>query len=76
MRKEIVHGFWLNFEESFRLTGLRYLRDDLQYQEAKTLFDAARTTGQAYFEDDLDNDYTLTYNRGDNTYTLMPRQRE
>jgi len=76
MRRELIHGFYANFDESLRHTGVRYLRDDLQYQEAKTFFDKARLTGHAYFEDDLDHDYTLAYNRADNTYTLMPRKTE
>lgn len=75
IKKEQIHGFWLISEEELR-DGVRYLRDDLQQGEAKTIFDAARLTGVAEFEDDQDRDWTLIYNRGDNTYTLMRRQRE
>ncbi|MBZ9578639.1 hypothetical protein KJA14_02200 [Patescibacteria group bacterium] len=74
-KKEKIHGFLLKFEEELR-EGVRYLRDDLQYREAKTLFDAARLQGTAEFEDDYDRDWTLTYNRGEGTYTLVRRQRE
>lgn len=73
-KKERVHGFLVEFDEKFR-GGIRYLRDDLQYKEAKTLFDAARLKGKAYFEDDYDRDWTLTYNRGEGAYTLSCRER-
>jgi hypothetical protein len=75
VKKEQVHGFWLVFEEELR-DGVRYLRDDLQYKEAKTIFDAARLDGTAEFEDDQDRDWTLIYNPRDGTYTLIRRQRE
>jgi len=74
-KKERIHGFLLEFDEELK-EGVRYLRDDLQYKEAKTLFDAARLRGDAEFEDDYDRDWTLTYNRGKGTYTLIRRQRE
>lgn len=75
IKKESVHGFRVTFDEELR-EGIRYLSTDLQYKEAKTLFDAARLTGSAEFEDDYDRDWTLIYNRGDATYTLLKRQRE
>jgi hypothetical protein len=75
VKKEQVHGFWLVFEEELR-DGVRYLRDDLQYKEAKTIFDAARLDGTAEFEDDQDRDWSLIYNRQEGTYTLIRRQRE
>lgn len=75
IKREQVHGFWLVFDEDLR-DGVRYLREDLQYNEAKTLFDAARINGTAEFEDDFDRDWTLLYNRADGTYTLIRRQRE
>jgi len=74
IKKETIHGFWVTFEEELR-DGVRYLRDDLQYKEAKTLFDAARLNGSAEFEDDYDRDWSLIYNR-DGTYTLIRRQQE
>jgi len=71
--KERVHNFLLQHEEDMQ-DGVKYLRDDLQDQEAKTIFDAARFNGSAEFEDDYDRDWTLLYNRGDGTYTLIRRQ--
>jgi len=75
VKKEQIHGFWLIYEEELR-DGVRYLRDDLQYGEAKTIFDAARVDGVAEFEDDQDRDWSLIYNRQDGNYTLIRRQRE
>jgi len=75
MAKESVHGFVVQFEEKDR-DGVRYLRDDLQYNEAKTIFDAARIRGNAEFEDDYDRDWTLIHNSDMGNYTLVRRQRE
>ena len=75
IKKEKVYGFLVRFEQDLR-EGIRYLRDDLQKEEAKTLFDAARLRGNAEFEDDEDRDWTLMYIRGDNSYVLTLRQRE
>ncbi|KKQ75990.1 MAG: hypothetical protein US98_C0055G0002 [Parcubacteria group bacterium GW2011_GWC1_38_6] len=75
-RKELIHGFRVVFDEEVLVSAVKYLRYDLQPNEAKTLFDAARLRGNAEFEDDQDRDWTLTYNRGDNTYTLFHRQKE
>jgi hypothetical protein len=74
-KKEEIHGFWVEFEENLR-DGIKYLRDDLQYKEAKTLFDSARLNGWAEFEDDYDRDWSLIYNRDRGTYTLTRRERE
>ena len=75
IKKEKVYGFLVRFEQDLR-EGIRYLRNDLQREEAKTLFDAARLRGSAEFEDDEDRDWTLMYIRGDNSYVLTLRQRE
>lgn len=75
-KKELICGFWVVFDEAALIDGVKYLRYDLQPSEARTLFDAARLRGSAEFEDDQDRDWTITYNRGDNTYTLFRRQRE
>lgn len=74
-KKENIHGFPVIFDEK-DIDGIRYLRDDLQYNEAKTLFDAARFRGEAQFEDDYDRDWTLKYNSSEGTYTLIRRQSE
>ena len=75
IKKEQVYGFWVIFEEEFR-PGINYLENDLQINEAKTIFNAAKQNGFAEFEDDSDRDWTLLYNKNDYTYTLIKRNRE
>lgn len=73
--KTQIHGYRVIYDESTR-AAVEHLRSDLQYKEAKTIFDAARINGSAEFEDDEDRDWTLLYNRGDYSYTLTRRTRE
>lgn len=68
--KTTVHGFSVIYEEKAK-TGIEYLRDDLDYKEARVFFDQARQRGSAPFEDDEDRQYTLFYKAG--TYTLARR---
>jgi len=75
LRKEPVHGFTVIFDKDFR-KGIDYLRDDLQREEAKVIFYSARRNKNAEFEDDHDRDWTLIYNEGEGTYTLIKRERE
>lgn len=75
IKKEQVHGYWVIFEEEFR-NGIDHLENDLQREEAKTIFSAAKLNGSAEFEDDMDRDWTLIYNRQDFNYTLVKRNRE
>ena len=70
MRKERIHGFFVNFDEVLKTTGIYYLQYDLDSRAARTLFEAARNEGEAYFEDDHERKFTLVYNRSDGTYTL------
>lgn len=72
MTRERVHGFLVNFDESLKNTGLYYLQRDLQIEEAKSLFEAARAHGKAYFEDDHERQFTLIY-QSDGTYDLEGR---
>lgn len=65
-----VHGFNVVCEEN-AAEGIRYLRDDLDFNEARVFFDHARTKGFAEFEDDEDRQYTLFYKGG--SYTLAGR---
>ena len=71
--REKVHGFLVNFDEALRHTGFYYLRQDLQFDEARSLFDAARSRGQSHFEDDHERQFTLVYNRSDGTYDIERR---
>ena len=76
IKRERIHNlFWVVFDEEME-EAIRYLRDDLQREEAKTLFDAARLRGSAEFEDDRDRDWSIIYNKGEDSYTIFSRKRE
>jgi len=75
IKTEKVYGFLVRFEQDLR-EGITYLSQDLQVEEAKTLFNAAKLTGRAEFEDDEDRDWTLTYIREGDVYILTLRQQE
>ncbi len=72
LQKTSIHGFIVSYEENAR-NGIRYLRDDLDFQEARIFFDQARQKGMAPFEDDQDKQYTLYYQNG--AYLLAGRSR-
>ena len=65
-----VHGFTVIYENNAS-SGIDYLRNDLDFDEAKVFFDQARLKGQAKFEDDEDRQFTLFYKNG--IYTLVRR---
>ncbi len=68
--KTEVHIFYIDYKEN-AIEGIRHLRDDLDFNEAKIFFDQARQKGAAEFEDDEDRQYTLIYKAGN--YTLVRR---
>lgn len=65
-----IHGFRTIFEDN-AIEGVRYLRDDLSYDEVRVFFDQARLKGSAAFEDDQERQFTLLH-RG-SVYTLVRR---
>ncbi|MEX2033205.1 MAG: hypothetical protein WD889_01420 [Candidatus Colwellbacteria bacterium] len=73
MKREKIHGFLVNFDETLKNTGIYYLQYDLNSQAARTLFEAARAEGEAHFEDDHERRFTLIFNRSDGTYNLEAR---
>lgn len=76
-KKETVFGFYINFDDADR-EGIEFLRQNLQYREAKTLFDSARVNGTAFFEDHYGGygrNWTLNHN-SDGTYNLIRRSGE
>ena len=75
IKTEKIYGFSVRFEQDLR-EGIIYLSQDLQEHEAKTLFNAAKLTGRADFEDDEDRDWTLTYIREGDVYILTLRTEE
>lgn len=74
-QKKRIHGYRLVYDKDAR-KGVEHLRSDLQRGEAKTIFEAAKRLGAAEFEDDSDRDWSVNYNRRDNTFTLYRRERE
>lgn len=68
--KTKIHGFTVIYETNAS-GGVRYLREDLDFNEARVFFDQARMRGSAMFEDDNERQYTLIYQSG--VYTLMKR---
>lgn len=67
--QEKIHGYLLNFDERLRDTAIYYLECDLNYAELRTLFEAARAKGRAYFENKAGRNFVLSH-RGDGTYDL------
>lgn len=68
--KTNIRGFPVTYEKN-AIEGVRYLRDDLDFEEARVFFDQARQRGSAQFEDDEDRQYTLFYKLGQ--YALVRR---
>ena len=72
IQKTNIHGFIVEYEDNVK-AGIEYLKYDLDFNEAKVFFDAARRDGKADFEDDEDRDWRLIYNRSKGNYTLVRR---
>jgi Na+-translocating ferredoxin:NAD+ oxidoreductase RnfC subunit len=76
MIQEVWLGYYrLKYEdqETGISYGVQYLQYDLAPEEAKVFFEQAKSTGQAQFEDDNERQYTIKYEYGDNSYTLIKR---
>lgn len=75
IKKEGVYSWNVTFDEGDR-PGIDYLRTDLQRSESEVFFEQARSKGVVNFEDDQDRDWSLIYNSGDGSFTLLRRQSE
>lgn len=73
MGRERIQGFLVDFDEALKNTGIYYLQHDLNPAAARTFFEAARSHGEAHFEDDHERRFTLVFNRSGGTYTLEAR---
>lgn len=71
MKQISIHGYRTKYEDE-DYNGVKYLLQDLQYDEAKVFFEQARLHRSAQFEDDFEGQYTISYN-SDGTYTLSRR---
>jgi len=71
--KEVKVGDWyMKYDDETCYQGVRYLLDDLSWDERKVFFDQAYAKGAAQFEDDEDRQFTLYYENGG--YILTRRQ--
>jgi len=62
MNKVNIHGYAVSYEDNV-YAAVHYLRDQLDFYEARVFFDAARQYGSAPFEDqDYRQNYTLYHN--------------
>ncbi len=73
--KKSVQGNWVEYDSSISALsyGINYLQYDLDSKEASVFFLAAKRTGEARFEDDYENQFTLTYDRYKYVYKLTKR---
>jgi hypothetical protein len=72
LRSIQIHGFKTYYNSETR-NGMRRLLEDLDSSEARPLFDHAKRNGSANFEDDNEGQYTLIYDRGKYTFTIIRR---
>lgn len=63
MNKASIHGFPLLYD-NVSADGMRYLRDNLDYEEARVFFDQSRERGSCKFEDANDRKFILSYKNG------------
>lgn len=71
MKDISIHSYRTKYEDN-AYEGVKYLLQDLDYEEAKVFFEQARLRRSAPFEDDFERQYTLAYNT-DGTFTLSRR---
>lgn len=69
-QKTTIKGFSVIYDDNAS-SGVYYLRDSLDYNEAVIFFDRARNYGSADFEDHNGNNFTLVYQNGE--YLLNQR---
>ena len=67
MQETYIHGFKVKYEETAH-SGVIYLRDDLDREEAKVFFEQAKRKRFANFEDNQDRNFTLSYNTDGSFY--------
>lgn len=70
-----VHNYYVQYDNADATINyaLSYLQSDLDSEEASVFFDAAKKRGKAKFEDDYENQFTLTYDYSTYVYTLTKR---
>ena len=72
--KANIHGYNVYYENYEDVKeGLNYLGYDLDANEAKTLFDAAKVDGLAEFQDEYARNFSLLYDTSWGSYTITKR---
>ena len=76
----MIQEVWINYyrlkyedQEIDISYGVQYLQYDLSLEESKVFFEQAKRNKQAQFEDDYERQFTLIYDYGDNSFTLIKR---
>ena len=76
----MIQEVWINYyrlkyedQEIDISYGVQYLQYDLSLEESKVFFEQAKRNKQAQFEDDYERQFTLEYNSGEDSYTLIKR---
>ncbi|MDP3779435.1 MAG: hypothetical protein Q8R30_05340 [bacterium] len=70
-----LHGYWLDYDESSyndQKDAFNYLYK-LDASQIKTLFDAAKYSGEANFKSDYGYDYKIVYDPSERSYTLVKK---
>jgi len=73
LKTTILHGYKTRYNEESR-RGMEHLLNDLQASEVKPLFEYAKRESSADFEDDNEGQFSILYNKGDFTYTIIRRK--
>ncbi|HHE67506.1 MAG TPA: hypothetical protein ENL33_00370 [Candidatus Parcubacteria bacterium] len=68
--KTNIHGHWVVYAPGTD-SAVRYLKNDLDSEEARVFFDQARSKGYCKFEDEHEGQYILRYRSGE--YKLEKR---
>jgi len=71
MKEVFIRGFKVRYEEGDQ-NGINYLLYDLDAEESRVFFDQAKQKKYAAFEDDKEDQFSLSYSR-DGCFTLMRR---
>lgn len=71
LKRTSVFGHTVEYSEDCR-DAVRYLRDDIQSEEAHVFFEQARYRGEAEFETDKEGQFTLKHHGG--IYSVEKRE--
>ena len=73
LKTVVIHGYKTRYNAESEL-GMKHLLYDLQPSEVKPLYEYAKRGETADFEDDNEGQFSILYNKGDFTYTVIRRK--